>query len=130
MRELACDARLIRAPDGTHPRSPPHQPGCPLASTQHGERRAECRPACALPQLTPLPQLIFSAFKTLTGQTVTVELKNDVALTGELKSVAFLMPCHSTPWQSHLHRQALETPQGSGEGGTAWFITCEPPASG
>ncbi|PWN95734.1 U6 snRNA-associated Sm-like protein LSm2 [Tilletiopsis washingtonensis] len=31
--------------------------------------------------------LIFSAFKTLTGQTVTVELKNDVALTGELKSV-------------------------------------------
>ena len=83
----SCDARLIRAPDGTHPRSPPHHPGCPLASAQHGERRAECRPACALPQLTPLPQLIFSAFKTLTGQTVTVELKNDVALTGELKSV-------------------------------------------
>lgn len=33
------------------------------------------------------PQLIFSAFKTLTNQTVTVELKNDVAVTGTLKSV-------------------------------------------
>ncbi|CEH12593.1 u6 snrna-associated sm-like protein lsm2 [Ceraceosorus bombacis] len=31
--------------------------------------------------------LIFSFFKTLTGQTVTVELKNDVSLTGTLKSV-------------------------------------------
>jgi small nuclear ribonucleoprotein (snRNP)-like protein len=32
-------------------------------------------------------QLIFSAFKTLTNQVVTVELKNDVAVTGKLKSV-------------------------------------------
>lgn len=31
--------------------------------------------------------LIFSAFKTLTNQVVTVELKNDVAVTGTLKSV-------------------------------------------
>ncbi|PWN93438.1 U6 snRNA-associated Sm-like protein LSm2 [Acaromyces ingoldii] len=31
--------------------------------------------------------LIFSAFKTLTGKVVTVELKNDVSLTGTLKSV-------------------------------------------
>ena len=33
------------------------------------------------------PQLMFSAFKTLTGQTVTVELKNDLAIQGTLKSV-------------------------------------------
>lgn len=32
-------------------------------------------------------QLIFSAFKTLTNQTVTVELKNDLAVRGTLKSV-------------------------------------------
>ncbi|KAK0536934.1 U6 snRNA-associated Sm-like protein LSm2 [Tilletia horrida] len=31
--------------------------------------------------------LIFSAFKTLTGQQVTVELKNDLAIQGTLKSV-------------------------------------------
>lgn len=30
---------------------------------------------------------MFSAFKTLTGQTVTVELKNDLAIQGTLKSV-------------------------------------------
>lgn len=31
--------------------------------------------------------LIFSLFKTLTNQRITVELKNDVAITGTLKSV-------------------------------------------
>lgn len=56
----------------------------------------------------------------------------------ELKSVAFLMPCHSTPWQAYLHRNDLEVPGElfgtgvisrftSGEGGKAWFLTCEPP---
>lgn len=34
-----------------------------------------------------LPMLIFSVFKTLTDQTVTVELKNDLCITGVLKSV-------------------------------------------
>ena len=32
-------------------------------------------------------QLIFSVFKTLTDQTVIVELKNDLLITGVLKSV-------------------------------------------
>lgn len=32
-------------------------------------------------------QLIFSVFKTLTDQRVTVELKNDLSITGTLKSV-------------------------------------------
>lgn len=47
---------------------------------------------------------------------------------GELRSVGFLMPCHSTPWQSHLHREGLEVPEGgSGDGGRLWFVGCEPP---
>ncbi|EJD45788.1 U6 snRNA-associated Sm-like protein LSm2, partial [Auricularia subglabra TFB-10046 SS5] len=37
--------------------------------------------------LTAALQLIFSVFKTLTDQTVTVELKNDLCITGVLKSV-------------------------------------------
>lgn len=50
----------------------------------------------------------------------------------DLKSLAVLMPCHSVPWQSNLHRRDLELDEidgrgGSGEGGKAWFITCEPP---
>lgn len=37
-----------------------------------------------------------------------------------IESVGFLMPCHSTPWQSHLHSPKLT-------GGNLWFLTCEPP---
>jgi phosphatidylinositol glycan class B len=39
----------------------------------------------------------------------------------ELVSVGFLMPCHSTPWQSHLHRLNLAST------GRMWALTCEPP---
>jgi phosphatidylinositol glycan class B len=39
----------------------------------------------------------------------------------ELDTVGFLMPCHSTPWQSHLHRRELA------ESGRLWAIGCEPP---
>ncbi|KAJ9473963.1 U6 snRNA-associated Sm-like protein LSm2 [Pseudozyma hubeiensis] len=37
--------------------------------------------------LQSVKMLIFSAFKTLTGQQVTIELKNDLAIQGTLKSV-------------------------------------------
>lgn len=39
--------------------------------------------------------------------------------TGSL-SVGILMPCHSTPWQSLVHRQDA----------SMWFLTCEPPLTG
>ena len=34
-------------------------------------------------------------------------------------TIAFLMPCHSTPWRSHLVHPSLH----------AWALTCEPPLS-
>ncbi|AEY95935.1 FADL281Cp [Eremothecium gossypii FDAG1] len=34
------------------------------------------------------------------------------------ESIGFIMPCHSTPWQSHLHRNDL---------GKLWAISCQPP---
>ncbi|THH16484.1 hypothetical protein EW146_g4163 [Bondarzewia mesenterica] len=37
----------------------------------------------------------------------------------ELKSVGFLMPCHSTPGQAYLHRSMEE--------GRLWALGCEPP---
>lgn len=40
-------------------------------------------------------QLIFSVFKTLTDQTVSVELKNDLSITGTLKSVDQYVHCVS-----------------------------------
>lgn len=36
----------------------------------------------------------------------------------DVDSVGFLTPCHSTPLQSHLHRNDLDI----------WTLTCEPPA--
>jgi phosphatidylinositol glycan class B len=35
----------------------------------------------------------------------------------EVFDVGFLMPCHSTPWRSHLVHPGI----------TAWALTCEPP---
>jgi len=43
---------------------------------------------------------------------------------GGVRSVGFLMPCHSTPWQSHLHNPGLDHP------GRLWAIGCEPPLQG
>ena len=42
----------------------------------------------------------------------------------EVRSIGFLMPCHSTPWQSHLHNPHLDDP------GRLWAIGCEPPLEG
>lgn len=47
-------------------------------------------------------------------------------------TVGFLMPCHSTPWQSHMHARVLETTDLdsgslSGDVGRAWFLACPPP---
>ena len=38
-------------------------------------------------------------------------------------TAAFLMPCHSTPWRSHLQFPPRETHPGI----SAWALTCEPP---
>lgn len=35
-----------------------------------------------------------------------------------VESFGFLTPCHSTPWQSHLHNLKFES---------SWALTCEPP---
>ncbi|TKY86526.1 hypothetical protein EX895_004675 [Sporisorium graminicola] len=40
---------------------------------------------------------------------------------GRIHSLGFLMPCHSTPWATHLHDQSLVE--------RSWFIECPPPPS-
>lgn len=73
-----------------------------------------------------LPAIYLTSFHSL-GQVQVMEYLRNAIARDDVQSVAFLMPCHSTPWQSHLHRSELETSMGSGEGGRAWFIGCEPP---
>ncbi|KAK4702126.1 GPI mannosyltransferase 3, partial [Phenoliferia sp. Uapishka_3] len=77
-----------------------------------------------------IPAIYLTSFHYLAQATVMKTLRDIPS--SELKSIAFLMPCHSTPWQSHLHRKDLEVEGlgGSGEGGRAWFLTCEPPVLG
>lgn len=67
---------------------------------------------------------------------IMVHMKGQVTVTNyirhlpaaEVKSLGFLMPCHSTPWQSHMHRHDLEVRDSrSGYGGYLWALTCEPP---
>ncbi|SPO37817.1 related to dolichyl-phosphate-mannose-glycolipid alpha-mannosyltransferase [Pseudozyma flocculosa] len=48
---------------------------------------------------------------------------------GRIESIGFLMPCHSTPWQSSLHWQPSTSATDRDEGERLWFISCPPPAS-
>lgn len=41
----------------------------------------------------------------------------------DTRSVGFLMPCHSSPWQAYLHRPDLASL------GRLWALGCEPPIS-
>ncbi|SCV70356.1 BQ2448_1750 [Microbotryum intermedium] len=73
-----------------------------------------------------VPALYFTCFHSIAQVTILDHLR--YLPTFDVRSVGFLMPCHSTPWQSHLHRRDLELGGlRSGEGGLLWFITCEPP---
>ncbi|KAM3161828.1 Mannosyltransferase [Lachancea thermotolerans] len=62
---------------------------------------------------------IFSALAILSFQEVgVIEVTKYLHNIPRVQSVGFIMPCHSTPWQSHIHRKDI---------GDLWSITCEPP---
>lgn len=62
-------------------------------------------------------QLPFALYVSLWHQRGVVDVM--LWLRGEptVKSVGVLMPCHSTPWYSMVHRKDIDM----------WFLTCEPP---
>lgn len=67
--------------------------------------------------LAPIvPYLYLNAFHGAAQVAVTNNLR--AGDYGEIRSLVALMPCHSTPWASHL---------GTVPG---WFLTCEPPLAG
>lgn len=63
---------------------------------------------------------IYTTFYHSRAQLSVIEYLRSLEPT-KIKSAGFLMPCHSTPWQSHLHRPDLASP------GQIWSIGCEPP---
>lgn len=68
-----------------------------------------------LPLASVVLSLLVSSFQESGSIEVMKFLHNEPF---DLKSVGFIMPCHSTPWQSYLHRQDIPD---------LWAITCEPP---
>ncbi|KAF2399232.1 hypothetical protein EJ06DRAFT_531566 [Trichodelitschia bisporula] len=64
-----------------------------------------------------------AAYTSLVHQRGVIDVLHELRSRYELRerggdfTVAFLMPCHSTPWRSHLIHKGID----------AWALTCEPP---
>ncbi|KAK9487095.1 Alg9-like mannosyltransferase family-domain-containing protein [Lipomyces starkeyi] len=67
--------------------------------------------------LLSLLNVPLALYVSTTHQRGVVDVTSYIRTTPSIESVGFLMPCHSTPWMSHMHRPDI----------TAWFLTCEPP---
>lgn len=66
------------------------------------------------PTLSVIIALILCTF----NESGTVQVINFLHQVPQIDSLGFIMPCHSTPWQSHLHRNDIND---------LWAITCQPP---
>lgn len=69
-----------------------------------------------------LVNILIGIFFTQIHERGVIDVVNLIKEDSSIKSVGILTPCHSTPWQSHLHRKDLEFNQK-----TIWSLTCEPP---
>lgn len=91
---------------------------------QEKEKEKENLPPSTLPVrrlhlifiLSTLPASIYVIFFHSRAQIAVLHHLRSLP-SSELRSVGFLMPCHSTPWQAYLHRPEVEM----------WAIGCEPP---
>ncbi|KAI8362238.1 Alg9-like mannosyltransferase family-domain-containing protein [Mortierella sp. GBAus27b] len=66
---------------------------------------------------------VMAWFTTLVHQRGVVDVMEWIrqeARTGQVRSVGFIMPCHSTPWLPSVHRRGAEPLN-------MWFVTCDPP---
>lgn len=80
--------------------------------------------------LAQIPITVYVAGFHAQGQIAVMRYLHRIA--GPRMTVGFLMPCHSTPWQSHMHARTLEMTEldsdlMSGDVGCAWFLACPPP---
>ncbi|AET38861.1 putative glycosylphosphatidylinositol-alpha 1,2 mannosyltransferase Ecym_3374 [Eremothecium cymbalariae DBVPG len=67
-----------------------------------------------LPTVAVFSSLVICAF----NESGTILVMEYLHFQPKAKSVGFVMPCHSTPWQSYLHRNDIDD---------LWAITCDPP---
>lgn len=67
-----------------------------------------------IPFISILSSLIVSTFH----EAAPIEIMKFLHDQTDADSIGFIMPCHSTPWQSYLHRNDISD---------LWSISCEPP---
>ena len=67
-----------------------------------------------------IPPSIYVVLFHYTGQIAVMSFLRQLPV-DDSTTIGFLMPCHSTPWQSYLHRADLAQP------GKMWALGCEPP---
>lgn len=68
--------------------------------------------------IIPLMSMIVSIFIITFQESGVIQVMKDLHNEKDIDSVGFVMPCHSTPWQSYLHRNDIRQ---------LWAISCEPP---
>ncbi|SCU96960.1 LAFA_0G09032g1_1 [Lachancea sp. 'fantastica'] len=66
------------------------------------------------PFISVVAAMVLSSFH----ETGVIEVTKYLHNIPEVHSIGFVMPCHSTPWQSHIHRNNTQD---------IWSISCEPP---
>ncbi|TNY18316.1 Alg9-like mannosyltransferase family-domain-containing protein [Rhodotorula diobovata] len=104
---------------------PPSTP--PSPASRFARTTLRTRPSHALLLLAAVPPAVYlTAFHGLGQARVPAHIH---AAEPRTRSVAYLMPCHSTAWQAGMHAPWLERAEGD-EGDRAWFLTCEPPVLG
>lgn len=108
-----------------------------LQSSKKAKSESEAEPAATGKSIRPryfwliclvnIPAILIFNVVHMRGQVDITRYLHNLP-SGSIRSLGFLMPCHSTPWQSHLHLPKLEE-QGteSGYGGRLWALSCEPP---
>ncbi|SCU89636.1 LAME_0E04698g1_1 [Lachancea meyersii CBS 8951] len=68
--------------------------------------------------IPPFVSVVVAMSLTSLHETGVVEVTKYLHGIPKVDSVGFVMPCHSTPWQSHIHRNDTQS---------LWSITCDPP---
>lgn len=66
----------------------------------------------------PIISIVVSVVVIYWNESGVIEVMKTLHKIPAIDSVGFIMPCHSTPWQSYLHRDDIQD---------LWAITCDPP---
>lgn len=66
----------------------------------------------------PVVAIVVAAVINFYNESGVIQVMKFLNLENNIDSVGFIMPCHSTPWQSYLHRNDIDN---------LWAISCEPP---